>query len=125
MSGPRHAPGWMGAYTSTMGDANRKPLTPGRVWLARGIAMAADLVQIGLFPAFWEGIVSPLDAALDAVVAVVLVWLVGWHIAFVPSIVVEMLPIADLAPTWTIAVFIATRGRAKPAERIAAIDGHS
>ncbi|HEY2586731.1 MAG TPA: hypothetical protein VGI81_13285 [Tepidisphaeraceae bacterium] len=108
-----------------MGEAIRNVLTPGRVWLARGIAMAADLVQIGLFPYFAEGVISPADAALDAVVAVVLVWLVGWHIAFVPTIVVEMLPVADLAPTWTLAVFIATRGRAKRAESIVAIEGNS
>lgn len=102
-----------------MSNANRKTPTAGRVWLARGIAMAADLVQIGLLPYFAEGIVSPLDAVMDVVVGVVLVWLVGWHIAFVPTFVVEMLPVADLAPTWTLAVFIATRGRGGAQEPIA------
>jgi hypothetical protein len=34
---------------------------------------------------------------------------VGWHLAFLPSFVVKVLPVADLAPTWTIAIFFATR----------------
>ena len=93
-------------------------LSPGRVWLARGIAMAADLLQIVLFPYFAEGALSPLDTVMDVVVGVVLVLLVGWHIAFVPTFVVEMLPMADLAPTWTLAVFIATRGRGGPPEPV-------
>jgi hypothetical protein len=38
-------------------------------------------------------------------------WLVGFHIAFIPTFAIETLPIIDLAPTWTIAVLIATRGR--------------
>ena len=48
-------------------------------------------------------------AALDVVVAIVLTLLVGWHIAFIPSFIIKALPFADMAPTWTIAVLIATR----------------
>src|SRR4051812_42316978 len=44
------------------------------------------------FPAFSQGIVSPLDVALDVVVAVVLTLLVGWHIAFIPTFLIEALP---------------------------------
>lgn len=109
------------AYTPAMGESNRTPPSPARVWLARGIAIAADLLQIGLFPYFAEGAISPLDAGLDVLVGVVLVLLVGWHIAFVPTFIVEMLPFADLAPTWTLAVFIATRGRGRAQEPVAQI----
>jgi hypothetical protein len=87
------------------------PLTRTRVWIARGIAIAADVVQIALAPAVAEGFASPLDAGLDAAVCIVLTLLVGWHIAFLPSFLIKALPFADLAPTWTIAVLLATRGR--------------
>jgi hypothetical protein len=40
-----------------------------------------------------------------------MVWLVGWHVAFLPAFVVEALPVGDLAPTWTLAVFLATRSK--------------
>lgn len=83
--------------------------SPRRIWIARGIAAAADLLQIVAFPYFFEGILSPLNAILDVVVAAALVLLVGWHIAFLPSFVVEQIPFADLAPTWSIAVLIVTR----------------
>ncbi|HEY3323446.1 MAG TPA: hypothetical protein VGP72_23535 [Planctomycetota bacterium] len=99
-------------------------VTPARIWAARGIAVAADLVQLAFVPLFAEGFVSPFNAVLDGVVCVALTLLVGWHIAFLPSFIIEQLPIADLAPTWTIAIIIATRTAglegvppaAKPAE---------
>jgi|SRR4051812_23261016 hypothetical protein len=82
-----------------------------RIWLASGIAIAADAAQIGFFPVFAEGILSPLNMAVDVIVAALLILLVGWHIAFLPSFLLESVPFADLAPTWTVAVFIATRNK--------------
>ena len=86
-------------------------LSPQRIWLARGIAVAADIVQIVFFGIMAEGFASPVDAVVDVIVAIALTLLVGWHIAFIPSFIIKALPFADLAPTWTIAVLIATRGR--------------
>jgi hypothetical protein len=45
-----------------------------------------------------------------------MVALVGWHWAFLPAFALELVPAVDLAPTWTLAVFIATRnsGAAAP-----------
>jgi hypothetical protein len=88
-----------------------RPLSSRRIWLARGIAVAADFLQIVFASATVEGFVSPFDAVLDVIVAVVLTLLVGWHIAFIPSFIIKALPFADLAPTWTLAILIATRGR--------------
>jgi hypothetical protein len=82
-----------------------------RIWLARGLAVAADLVQIVFFPVLSEGFASPFDAAIDAVVAILLTLIVGWHIAFIPSFIIKALPFVDMAPTWTVAVLFATRGR--------------
>lgn len=82
-----------------------------RVNLARGLAIAADALQLGLFPLVAEGWISPVDIGLDVVMCVVLTWMVGWHIAFLPSFLLKGVPFIDLAPTWTIAVLIATRKR--------------
>ncbi|HEY6225840.1 MAG TPA: hypothetical protein VI282_01840, partial [Verrucomicrobiae bacterium] len=85
-----------------------------RVWLARSIAVAADGLQFILFPMFAEGFASPLEIATDVIVAALMTLLVGWHIAFIPSFLLESLPFMDLAPTWTIAVLVATRTRGQP-----------
>jgi len=76
---------------------------------ARIIAIAADLLQLVFFPAFAPGWLSPLNNALDVVVAVVMVRLVGWHFTFLPTFVAELVPGLDLIPTWTAAVWFATR----------------
>jgi len=84
-------------------------LTPKRVRAARVLAVVADAVQLGLLPLFASGWVSPLNDALDVGVAIALVALVGWHWAFLPAFVSELIPIWDLVPSWTAAVLIATR----------------
>lgn len=82
---------------------------PSRVAIARAIAVGADALQLGLFPVFCPGLASPLNVALDTAVCVVLTWLVGWHVAFMPSFLVEEVPFLNLAPTWTLAILIKTR----------------
>ena len=68
-----------------------------RVKAARALAIAADLVQIAVFPIFAPGGLSPWTR------------LIGWHWGFLPSFVAELVPGLDLVPTWTAAVFFATR----------------
>jgi hypothetical protein len=97
-------------------DGLPKRISPTRIWLARGIAVAADALQIAIFPASAEGVFSPITDGLDAAVAIILTLLVGWHIAFLPSFIIKILPFADLAPTWTIAIIIATTGKARNKE---------
>ena len=82
----------------------------GRVLAARVIAVTADAVQFGLLPLFVGGAATGFDAALDVAVGAAMIALVGWHWAFLPAFALELLPGVDLAPTWTIAVFLATRG---------------
>jgi hypothetical protein len=84
-------------------------------WL---VAMGADTLQLAVMPLFAEGALSPADVVLDAVVAVVLVRLLGWHWAFLPTLMVEALPGADLFPTWTAAVFFVTRQSHNPGEPV-------
>ena len=83
-----------------------------RIRIARVIAVAADALQLGLFPMFGVGALSILNDCLDVAVGIVLVLLVGWHFAFLPSFVAELVPGLDLIPTWTVAVWLATRHRA-------------
>ena len=92
-----------------------------RIWLARSLAVIADIVQIAVAPASVEGVFSPIADGIDLAMAVLLTVLLGWHISFIPSFIVKLLPVADLAPTWTIAALIATRGRSAPANHEAEI----
>lgn len=91
------------------------PPTRSRVRAARVLAVAADALQIFLFPLFGEGFASPVNDLLDMGVALALVRLVGFHWVFLPSIVAEAVPGLDLAPTWTAAVLFATAGSGGPA----------
>ena len=77
--------------------------------LAWAVAIGADALQIAAFPLFAEGALSPADSVLDLVVAFVLIRLLGWHWAFLPSLAAELIPGADLFPTWTAAVWFVTR----------------
>jgi hypothetical protein len=80
------------------------------------VAITADFVQLGLMPLFSPGAFSWLEDALDVVVAVAMIALVGWHWAFLPAFLSELVPVFDLVPTWTAAVLIATRGGTSPPE---------
>lgn len=87
--------------------------SPARVRLARSIALLADFFQVIAFPLFFQGGLSPFVDVLDIAVAVVLSLLLGWHWAFLPTMLSEAVPLLDLFPTWTIAVFYVTRGQAQ------------
>jgi hypothetical protein len=78
---------------------------------AWAVALIADTIQWIVWPLFIAGAASPFDAIADVVVAGLLIRLVGWHWAFLPSFIVELVPGVDLVPTWTAALFLATRGR--------------
>jgi hypothetical protein len=82
-------------------------MTPRRVWTARGIALVVDIVQWALLPAS----LTPLNGAIDVATGLLMVGLVGWHWAFLPTFVAELVPFVDLVPTWTLAVTFATQGR--------------
>ena len=84
--------------------------------LAWIVAMAADAIQIAALPFFIEGAVSPADSVLDLIVAVVLIRLLGWHWAFLPTLAAELIPGADLFPTWTAAVWFVTRQQVRSQE---------
>lgn len=101
-------------------DTERIPATGARatpgfaaVPVAWAVAIVTDVVQWMVFPFFLSPMGWPVDGVLDVVVAGVLIKLLGWHWAFLPGFVMELIPGVDMVPTWTVAVFLATRGRRK------------
>jgi hypothetical protein len=84
-------------------------LTPTRVRSAYAVAVATDALQFLLGPVGW----AFADEVLDVVAAVVMWQLLGFHPLLLPTFVVELLPVADLLPTWTgcVALVVALRKR--------------
>ena len=68
------------------------------------IALFADLAQIVLWPVFGGGAASPFDDALDVVVAIVLSFTLGFSPRLAFAFALELVPGADLFPTWTAVV---------------------
>jgi hypothetical protein len=78
--------------------------------IALAIAIAADLLQLGLAPLFGEGAFSPLDDALDVAVAVALVVTLGWRWRTALALAAELVPGLALFPSWT-AMVVTLRDR--------------
>jgi hypothetical protein len=97
-----------------------KTLTRNRIWAARAIALAADAVQVVLFPLFVGGAPEGADAVMDVGVAALLCWLCGFQAAFLPTFIGEAMPTLDLFPSWTLAVLFVTRKSAAKLEAGAA-----
>ena len=72
------------------------------------VAIVADSIQIVLLPLFVIGGLSPAVALVDFAAAWALSRLLGWHWAFLPTIIAELFPGLDLFPTWTAAVLYVT-----------------
>ncbi len=85
------------------------PLNRTRIRLAWALALAVDAIQIPAAlagPAGWF-----LDVGLDLITMVSMWALLGFHWAFLPSFLTEWIPYLNMAPFWTLAVALATRGR--------------
>ena len=73
------------------------------------VAMAADGAQFLLTPVGWF---FP-DQVIDAIAALLAVWLLGFHWLLLPTFVLELVPVLDEIPTWTgcVIAVIALRNR--------------
>ncbi len=87
-------------------------VTPTRKKIALVIAAVADLVQLGFFPIFGEGALSPPDDVLDAVVAVALFITLGFKLRILLALGIELIPGIALFPSWT--AVVATLPTAQP-----------
>jgi hypothetical protein len=97
-------------------------VTRRHVLAARVLAVLADGLQLGLLPLFVGGGLSLANDVLDVLVAGAMIALVGWHWAFVPTFLAELVPGLDLVPTWTMAALLVTRsgGSGPPAGTVQA-----
>ena len=86
----------------------------GRRKLAWTLAIGADALQVALLPVFAGGVASPISDALDISMAAAMIFLLGWHIAFLPTLIAEFIPVVNLVPTWTAAVWLVTRSQKPP-----------
>jgi hypothetical protein len=68
-----------------------------RVRAAYGVAVATDILQLALGPFGW----AFTDEILDVVAAGAISWLIGFHPLLLPTFVLELVPVADMLPTWT------------------------
>ncbi len=111
----------LGAEEETPQEGDRRPSSAtfgpaARFYAALGIAVVADLTQFALLPLFGEGFASPLNDALDVIVAAIMCTLLGVHWQFLPSFVSELVPVLNIAPAWTIAVLWVRRNERRIAE---------
>ena len=91
-------------------DLFRVPfLTRRRVWIAYAIAAAADALQWLLGPIGWA---FP-DEILDLLAMIGISMAIGFHPLLLPTFVLELVPIADLLPTWLgcVAIIVTLRRR--------------
>ena len=89
-------------------------LMPSRIRLAYAVALATDIIQLALGPFGW----AFADEILDTIAAVVIWRLLGFHPLLLPTFVLELLPVADLLPTWTgcVAIVVALRRKQRASE---------
>jgi len=87
------------------------------------LAIAADALQVVVFPLFAAGALSPADDVLDLAIAAFMVHLLGWHWEFLPSFLAKLVPGVDLVPFWTMAIANVWR-KAKRAAQVATTEKH-
>jgi len=68
-----------------------------RLAIALGVAVLADGLQFLLGPLGW----TAFDEAIDVAAMVATTLALGFHVLFLPTFVVEFLPVTDMLPTWT------------------------
>lgn len=75
----------------------RPKFTRGRLLAALAVAVVADGLQLLLGPVGWAGIDDLIDVAAMALTTLAL----GFHVLFLPTFVLELVPVAGMLPTWT------------------------
>jgi hypothetical protein len=89
-------------------------LTRRRIIAALIVAVVADGLQ---FPC---QAVPVAPEIIDVVAMVLTCWVIGFHVLLLPTFIVELIPIADMLPTWTgcVIAVIALRKRGQRNEPI-------
>ena len=89
-------------------------LSRSRIRAAYTVAIATDVLQLGLGPFGW----AFLDEILDVGAMLIMTRLLGFHPLLLPTFVLEFVPVMDMLPTWTgcVALVVATRRTESPRE---------
>jgi hypothetical protein len=85
----------MNLIPKLVGRFRPRPLSRPRIVLALAVAVAADGLQI------WLQVVQPMPEIIDAVAMVLTTALLGFHWLLLPTFLLELIPLVDIAPTWT------------------------
>jgi hypothetical protein len=76
--------------------------------IAWGAAVLADFAQVPATLAALSGVLSfeavALDGMIDVGMTVLTTSLLGFHVALLPTMLIEAIPVIDVAPTWTACV---------------------
>jgi hypothetical protein len=95
-----------------LAGADGRVLTRARRRTAYGIAIATDILQFVLGPFGW----AFADEILDVAAMLLTTRVLGFHPLLLPTFVLELVPVADMLPTWTgcVALVIAMRKKQMP-----------
>jgi hypothetical protein len=87
---------------------NIDKLTSGRIKMAFAIALMADIIQIPVNLTALTGVLAVpaigADEAIDAIVALLLTGVLGFHWILLPTAFIEAIPVVNDLPTWTACV---------------------
>ena len=88
-------------------------LTRTRIRSAYAVGAITDLVQLILGPFGF----AFADEVLDVAAMILVTRLIGFHPLLLPTFILELVPLADLLPTWTasVALVLSIRKREAPA----------
>ncbi len=75
-------------------------MTYARIGGALTVAVVADILEFGSGFVGWAG----FDQVIDLLAMIAIGRLIGFHILFLPTFVLEAVPLADELPTWTACV---------------------
>jgi hypothetical protein len=98
---------WRRWWDRLSGNGLHSRLTRGRIVAAYGVAIATDALQVVLGPFGWAG----ADEILDGIAMVASTALLGFHPLLLPTFVLELVPLADLLPSWTVSVALVIAAR--------------
>lgn len=80
-------------------------LSKERIRTAYAIAVLADLIQFPITASIFTGVLfipaEMFDFVMDCAVMCVVTFLIGFHWALLPSLLLEIIPFVNLFPTWT------------------------
>lgn len=103
---------WRNWLERLSGGGTGLVLTRSRIRAAYTVAIATDVLQFALGPFGWAFV----DEILDVVALAATTKLIGFHPLLLPTFIVEIVPVADVLPTWTacVALVVATRKKQPP-----------